>query len=290
MPLLLLGGCGDVSNALFLEDAAYVAALPDPDRLRLDLPWAAAEGAPELLTLSLEVESGVSTTLDGVLAGTEALRALAPNERGLASRAWGPYPDAGAWVTAWITRTGTSRYDWEFAATPDVDGEPVPYLGGTHYAGDTVADGDGQFTWEHAAWGEVAGMETFGTVEVHYDVRDDAEVYAVVTDADGVESGRYGWTGTLETGELQYRFDTDVEGDAVTVAVALGWTTTGARADAWIDGVVGAFEDPRWTQCWDPEGQLAFEEDTAGWVEPSGEVAACPYPDPAYPDRLDDVG
>lgn len=286
--LLGLLGCGDVSNAVFLEDAEYVAALPEADRLRIALPWTPTATSPDLLTLSVDAEQGITTTLDGILAGTEALRALAPNERGLASRAWGPYPDAGTWVTAWVNRGGSSRFDWGFSATRDLDAEPVAYLTGIHYAGVTVPEGDGSFRWDHAAWGEVAGMETFGVVSVEYDVREAAVVQVEVAAEEPASSTRFAWRAADP--DFQYRFDTELEGEAVTVDVRLRWTDTGARADAWLDGLVGSFGDPRWTQCWDGAGALTFEEDTEAWREGTGALESCPFLDAARPDALEGAG
>ena len=55
LPLALLAGCGDVSNAWILEDVEFLDALPSEDRQNVALTDDAAKDtadAPSLLTVS----------------------------------------------------------------------------------------------------------------------------------------------------------------------------------------------------------------------------------------------
>lgn len=288
MALWLLVGCGDVTNDVFRDDSAFVAAVPDPARLALDLPWSvAADGTPDLLATSVTVADGVSAALATALDARGALVATSPSSRADDVRTWGPFGYLSGWVTAEVAR-GTDAWSWSFVGDTLAFDAAAPYLQGEHHDA-----GDGAFAWDHAAWAALAETSGAGAVGVTYDLADGTDLLVEVDglsfDGGEAASGRYAWWAGEHDGDLQYRYDTVVAetGDAVTVAVRLRWVPGGGgRADAWVDGMVGQVRDPRWTQCWDASGALTFEEVTTAPEAVTGDVAACPFAEPATADRL----
>lgn len=293
LPLLLLFGCGDVSNAWILEDVEFLDALPSEDRQSVALEEDAAKDtadAPSLLAVSREIATQVNTTLFQVLWAVDEVRQLRPTERSETGRVWGPFEfweDVSLRLT--IERSSLGRFDWAIDAIGD---ETVPYIDGRHYAGDTVAAGDGQFSWSYDEVAPMVGSGAQGRVTVDYDNRDGIDF---LVDLDGVSDGggdpvtaRYAYQ-LGETGDFQYAtlYDLDSDGDFEDASIRTRWVPGGGgRADfVATGGSLGELVE-RWTQCWDTSLALVYEGDTYGWVEDSGDEADCAFGSFAEVDRI----
>ena len=296
LPLFLLVGCGDISNALLLEDAAFIDALPSEERHTVALEASAAKGlgdAPSLLQLSYAVSSEVNRAIFEVLWAVDEVRELRPTERTDDTRRWGPFDlREGAQVEVWVERTGAGRYDWGVDAF--VDGEELPYIAGTHYAGETVAAGDGRFLWTFDDLATRVGDPARGTVEVDYDNRLGVDLIVRI---DGVTDGSeppvsadYAYRLVAGEGDFQYATSGDLgPGDGL---IEDYWARTrwfqgeGGRADVVVNGgSLGGLEE-RWTQCWDGRLALVHETDTLDFVTTVGDEADCAFSSFAEVDRL----
>lgn len=297
--LLLLGACGDISNAWVLEDAAFLDALPSEERHTVAIEAEAAKGigdAPSLLQLSAGVASSVNLTIFEVLLAMDDVRALRPSERTDDGRVWGPFPwREGVELTVWVERTGAGRFDWGVDAA--ADGEQLPYIAGTHYAGDSVAAGDGSFTWTFDEVAARAGDDARGAVSVDYDNRDGVDL---LVHLEGVGDGTaapltadYAYRNISGEADFQYAWSADLgtpDGLLEDASIRTRWVVgEGGRADAVVTGGtladLGGLEE-RWTQCWGSRGTLTHESDTLGFVETVGEESDCRFPSFAEVDRL----
>lgn len=284
LPLVLLVGCGDISNAFLLEDAEFLDALPSGSRHTVTLEPEAAKGwrdhAPALLVLSGNVSDTVNGTLLEVLDAIDNVRTLRPTERSSDTRRWGPFPWAGIELAVWIARTGTGRFDWGVDAISGAT--TLPYIAGTHYAGDTVAAGDGAFTWSFDEVAALVGDTSRGTLTVDYDNRAGIDL---LVDIDGVTSGveppvtaRYAFRLLDGEGDFQYTTSGDINADGLVEdsSIRTRWTAgVGGRSDAIVTGgSLGSYVE-RWTQCWDGPVNLVYEADNMGLVTPVGTEAEC---------------
>lgn len=297
LPLLLLVGCGDVSNAWILEDAEFVSALPDSDRHTVALESTdltkGVEDWPELLALSYGVSRDVNALILQVLWSVDYVRTLPPDTRTEDGRRWGPYAwDEGVEFEIWVERAGPGRFDWGADAIGPVG--TAPYVVGTHYAGDTVAAGDGQFTWTVDAVAEMIGDPSRGTLVVDYDNRDGIDLLVELVDVtDGSEdatNAMYAYQLIGEEGDFQYRTAADLgsaDGRIEDIAVRTRWNReTGGRSDATVSGgsLVGA--DELWSQCWNDTLAQTYQADTYGWFTQEGAESDCAYTSFGAVDRL----
>lgn len=296
LPLaLLLTACGDISNAFLLEDTEFLDALPSSARQTVSIEPEGAKGwldhAPTLLVVSYEVSTSVNDLLLGVLDTMDYVRTLRPSERTEDARRWGPYPYKGVDVEVWNTRTGAGRFDWGVDALADAG--TLTYIAGTHYAGDSVAAGDGQFTWRLGDAAERVGEPARGTLVVDYDNRAGIDL---LVDIQGVTDGTtapltalYAYRLAEGEGDFQYTFSADVNDDGLVedCAIRTRWNVgLGGRADALVTG--GSLGDTveRWSQCWDAAVYLVYEADDQGFVTPVGAEGDCSFPSFAEVDRI----
>lgn len=298
-PLLLLPllatGCGDISNAWLLEDAEFLDALPSEARHTVALDADTAKGlgdAPELLLASYQVAQSVNRPIFEVLGAIDDVRETRPTERTADGRRWGPYPlRSGVEVEVWVERTGGGRFDWGVDAI--ADGDTFPYIAGTHYAGETVAEGDGQFTWTFDEVAVRAGDPARGTVEVDYDNREGVDLLVFI---DGVTDGTaapvsadYAYRALDGEGDFQYVTPWDIDSDRVfeDVSVRTRWMLgDGGRSDAVLSGGSFGAYVMRWSQCWDRGDGLVYQADDLGLVEALGAESDCRFPTFAEVDRL----
>ena len=301
MLVLTLLACGNVSNAVFAEDAEFVAALPAEDRTTLDLPGTSLVSGtkaelgevPELLAISLDVAVTVNSAIFDILGLVDDVRTIAPSARTRDTRSWGPLPACGGDLTAEVVRSGASQFDWRFNGANALGS--ADFLTGTHYAGSSVAAGDGQFTWDHARYGAFCGEESAGRLIVDYDNREGVDLLVTL---DALQSGTqdiwdadYAYRYADESGDFQYLTTYDIEDDdtdeLATVAVRTRWSRTlGGRSDAVLTG--GALEDRivQWTQCWGADLGMTYQHDSYALTEDLGDASACLYADFAEVDRL----
>ncbi len=299
--ILVISGCGKVSNSIFEEDAEFTAALPDESGQTVgfsdDTTDETARGLGEradLVELSVAVASGVNAYVFAVLGVLDGVIDLPPAERTEDTRRWGPYTGECSVDFSLLMSRSVGVYDWSVSGHTAAADDAV-LLYGTHFAGTSVAAGDGRFVWDHTRWNEwCAGAET-GLVAVEYDNRDGVDLVVAVdgwtTTTGDVEDWTYAYRRTETAGDFQYRTVTDLEGDGsdelATVAVRDRWIPgEGGRSDATVTG--GGFgEEPwLWSQCWGATGRLLWQEDSRGLTEQVGVAEACAFSDFAAVDRI----
>lgn len=300
MVFLLLLACGDITNAVFVEDAEYVAVLPSEDRTTLDVPGARELGAkaeapdrPELLVLTVDIAVGINGAIFEFLHTVDAVRALAPSSRTTNSRSWGPIPTCNGALGATITRTGTGEFDWRFVGTRA--GTDSTFLSGTHYTGRSVATGDGSFVYDHGAYGVFCDEDTAGRLVVDYDNREGVDLLVDLDqlrgDNDEVWDAAYAYRFAADEGDFQYQATYDLPDDdttnLATVSVRTRWIPdVGGRSDASVVGGGLQGRTMLWSQCWADGLNLVYQYDNLGVSTPVGTVAECPFADFAEVDRL----
>lgn len=298
--LLLLVGCGDISNSIFIEDEEFLAALPTKDGHTVDVgeDSDAAKGVrnpePSLLTVSWSVCRGVNVVIYQLLGAVDTIRAYPPSSRTTNGRTWGPYTwDETLDVSASMSRQG-DRYVW--GLTGDKDGEdPVTFTEGTHYAGETVATGDGAFHYDITTVGEWFGEDVVGSLDVDYDLRDGRDLLVAVNDAaeNGAEPASYTYAYRFIDGEgdFQFRTQSNLDWDGseklADVTVRTRWIKgVGGRSDATVTGGGLGAATLLWSQCWADDLTLTYEHDNAGYTDDVGAESACAYPERADIDRI----
>jgi hypothetical protein len=279
MLLFSLLACGDVTNAVFATGLTTGAK-------------AAYGEVPDLLATSAEVAGAVNGVTFDILGLVDEVRGLAPSARTHDSRHWGPLPACGGDLDATITRTGASQFDWVFTGTTPAGS--ADFLAGTHYAGSTVAAGDGTFRWNHAAWGAFCDLDTAGAFTVDYDNRDGVDLLVDIeglrTDGPDVWDADYAYR-FVEDGDFQYRTTFDLADDGsdepALVTVRTRWMPgTGGRSDATLTGGGLGTRVMAWSQCWGADLTLVYQHDDLGITEDVGDVTACVYSDFAVVDRI----
>jgi hypothetical protein len=328
----LLAGCaGPYSNALFAEDAEFLAALPAEDRNtvhfspgsagfeardpiadRAPAPAPPGDGRPDLRDFTEQITTSVNGLVLDMLSMVDLVRSQAPTERADDIRTWGPWPIdtlGDRQLLVEIVRSGLVQYDWVFRLAMDASGPWTDIFAGTHFAGVSVVQGDGEFWWDLDALSEASGASTAGRMDVDYDNR---EGHTFWLDFHGVEfeATKTPWTATYwysETpasiddantaagepvaydGDFEYLTTADVGSGPLleTILARTRWTADGAgRSDATVSGG-DLSEALTITQCWDSAGAVVYWVDSYGMFEVIGSVGACAYPDALYPEHLD---
>lgn len=296
MLILTLLACGDISNELFAEDALFLDAFPAEERTEVDPDESAssdrrADDTPLLFQMLVNTATTVNGTIKGILTIVDTVRTYPPSERTEDGRSWGPWAmeDAGGVdLSVWMNRSGQTRYDWGF------DGNGTTFLSGTHYAGETVATGDGAFVWDQTQLSEWNGDDFTGVFEVDYDNRAGVDVIMHGEDVQSGDDARayldYAWKRTGDEGDFQFRTPVDLEdgsGELADMELRARWVVgEGGRGDAVVSG--GAYGDTvlHWSQCWNSAHTLVYQWDDLGITEPVGDAGDCPYTEFAYVDRI----
>jgi hypothetical protein len=300
MYVLGLLACGDVSNALFEEDALFLAALPAEGEHTMSVEGDDGVAAralgdrAEQRSTSIEVAAGVNGPVLALLHGLDGVRSLPPSSRSENGRTWGPYQVDDAELTVEMSRPRDGEYDYALTATRD--GETAEILAGTHYAGATVATGDGAFTFDGgraSAWfGDGAWS---GVLTVDYDLRSGqdllVDIEGVTTAGGETVDAEYSFHREGGAGELQFHVPADVPDDGsdelVDIVMVTRWVDDeGGRADGTYTGGGLAGRTWNWAQCWAPGGGLVYEDDNLGIVEGMGDVADCVYEEAAEAGRV----
>ena len=300
--LPLLVGCGDpVSNQIFEEDADFYAALPAESRQTVafsdDTTDEEARGLGEradLVDLSVLVAADENAFIFTLLGVVDTVRTLPPAARTEDTRRWGPYSgDCGVDYGLLIART-SGVYDWSVSGHAAGEDEAI-VLYGTHYAGTTVAGGDGRFVWDHSRWAAWCGDTATGLMTVDYDNREGVDLIVNLddwsTDGSVPRAWTYSYARTDDAGDFQFRTETDLaddgSDDVATVTVRDRWIPgDSGRSDATVTG--GGFGDAtwRWSQCWDGHGRLTWQEDSLNLLPAEGDAAECPFAESAEVDRI----
>lgn len=280
-----LSGCGNITNAVFLEDADFAAVFPAEGRTTLaGPPGSDTEVPPELLALTLGVGTDLNDWLLTVTSAADTVRSAAPTSRTADGRTWGAYDWSGTDLTASAERTGGARYDWVF------DANGTGFTTGTHYAGPTVATGDGTFLWDQTALSEQAGGGARGRASVTYENREGVDLIVTFDDwtlddelADPADA-TLAYTLAVGSGDFQFRAQVDLAGETAPAQVRTRWVeNVGGRTDAQVSLEAG---DDTWTQCWNTDGTLVYAADTLTLVDPVGVDASCALHGVELPDRI----
>jgi hypothetical protein len=303
--LALLAGCGNpISNALFLEDAEFAAAVPSFEQLRIDFPaqdtsYSGADIPPpghasDLRSQSAAVAANLELTLADLAALGTFIRTDEPSLREEDLRSWGPSSlenGSRSLLLVDVVRSGEAQYDWAFMLGESSAGPWQPFFEGTHYSGATVAEGDGVLEADIGSLADALGQEREGRVLLDYDLREGVEVQLDLrgyreTEADRAVDIRYRYEADgAGAGDFQYGLEAELSpGDALErVGVRTRWkASTAMRADSRMEeGDLGS-EVFTMSQCWDESGVLVFQDDSWDLLPEIGAESACAYGKPLF--------
>jgi hypothetical protein len=282
---LVLLGCGaPISNAVFYEDAAFLAVLPSAHELHAPVAFATApDGSCDLLLGGVDAAAALDAAVGPAAASGDALRAEPADERSDVHRRWDPVtvaatvPDGVAvwWITAEIVRPQGGATSFTMDAATDADGDYAP-IG----SGSMSSDGAVTLAWDLAVAGELVGTDATGTLEASWTDITDAErqVDVQVVDGDGLPTGPawslVGTDGFAWSGFFTVTDDgAQLPGWTLAVQTEAGGRT---RGQVWRDAEPLAFE-----ACWDGDGKQIWLDGDAG-IAADGDEAGCAVP--AFPE------
>ncbi|MFH1464920.1 MAG: hypothetical protein ABIO70_11100 [Pseudomonadota bacterium] len=306
LPLLALAACDSpISNRMFYEDAEFLAAVPSFADHPIAVP-----GGPAAATLALDPPvpgqatdlraqgAGVAAQLTAALADLALLAAWIryqePSLREDDLRSWGPGSlenGTRALLVVDVIRSGLGQYDWAYQLSNSSRGPWEDFYVGTHFAGATVATGDGHLTADIAALASYLDEAREGFVTCTYDFREgtgfdiDLAGYRAGADEEPVDAHYRYRRDPGGAGDFQYGLDADIiaGSDLERSSVRERWIAGGAmRADLRLEG--GDLGEVIYTlsQCWDDAGVLVYQADSLGLVEPLGVAWACAFRKPEY--------
>lgn len=322
--VLALAACGDISDLgpeeqVRLLDAQFAMALPSPQDVAVDTPDddEATQGLQAQVNgLTRQICTGpqmnatdifcnghvqaaqLNALTRGLLAIVDFVRGLAPSERTLDSRSWGPYADdrnPGRTWEAHVLRSPSGscvdrvqvddgyagqgrRADGRFVYRWSIDvridgGEPLRVLSGCYRPGrGGTASGVGRLVWN----GKVArerlgdpGAKDMNQLTIDYDlISDQRRILATFIGAqadgnDGLEvrfGSRRAYDGSGGWGYL-LRLDVDGRGNLDQLAVRAQWRSDRAgRADAEVTLGDRPFFQFQVRQCWDARIEQSYLE------------------------------
>lgn len=279
--LLLLACGGDLTNRVFDEDAAFLAALPSSTQLTLSYPapaGAVSDNPAELYALNVEAVGSGQALVAAVTAATDEVLTLPPTERGEDWRVWGPTPfdaDPGLFLRVEMSRSATATtYAYAFQLAETSAGPWWEYVAGTHVVGEVeVALGSGSI--------DVAELGDGTSARLEYDLRDGREIELAAWSG-GASVLEWAWVeGADGGGSLDLLQPSDaipaLEGAASEeLATTSAWLGTGAgRGVARLSGGDLRGATVELVQCWAADGGVLWSWDSAGWTEEVGSEAAC---------------
>lgn len=288
MILLLLACSGDLSNEVFIEDAAFREALPHPDDVALAWPVDIEldEDSASMLQLTVEGLSAVLAWGERFVVATADTAAYAPTERGEDYRAWGPEP----WddVPGWFLRAELSRtrdgalYGFGIAASETSLGPWTEFVSGTWRPEPQEGeDWRGEATWQVS---QLSGGEG-GVVNLRYGSGAD-DTLVLELSSEGVEEAdreyRVEQAEDL-SGVLIYRSQEDFIDSAderrERILLLSQWDAEGAgRVDARLAGGDLGLTQIDLSQCWGADGRLTWQGAASelSWWPEQGEASDCP--------------
>lgn len=308
-------GCAEpVSNDIFASDRVFLEALPSKERHAVDveedgktLPPADTlpADAPFMLALTVGIAEDSNESVFEVLEYVDAIRTLPPTSRETNHRTWGPHQHAeNLWLKVDMSREGRSIYDWSFSVALSEDGTFVPFLYGSHFAGDSVARGDGAFVWDWGALAEELGVFTAGEWTVDYDNRVGKELLVefngVRGDAGGeAVDGAYWYWSDGVAGDFEARFPLEITDDDDESTAPLREQLQ--LRTRWLAGEGGRSDGSSWdgdwgdtvldvTECWSAENRTVYLAYESGWVLDEGDPSLCVFGDVAEVEHLPGEG
>ncbi len=291
---LALTACGDeFSNAVFDDDARFVAAAPSRTQLRIGLGGVASGLPVALVDVSALAESYVTTrrvALDlnavafGILRDVDALVATPPAERARGRRVWLPPTSGLDPVTSRfeVSEDGAGGYTYTLGQRRrgDDDGAWQTVLQGA-FSPD-AGGGAGLLVLDLSAAASPLTGGQRGRIHAGYVI--DGAAATVDMAFEGVVLGKGEAPSDAEffyardaAGAGTFDFET-VDDELGPVALRSRWIATGAgRTDGRIAGVAGAALA---SECWGEDFTRVYAASAAGSV---GDVSACAFADASAP-------
>ncbi|MCB9759257.1 MAG: hypothetical protein H6739_05415 [Alphaproteobacteria bacterium] len=283
-PLALAACGGDLSNQVFIEDAAFRAALPYVDDLTVVYPndldaTGLSEDLTFLDTTLVTLDSAaVWTTLFSAVCDTA--RTYAPSERGDDLRIWGPSPWAdrpGYFLRAEMSRTPDEAvYTYSIQAAATSVGIWREFFTGIWYTDpDTASEWQGEATWDLGVLGALLGEDADGEVILHYNQLEDAvelELIGTPTD-DRPGTATHLWQSAEGEGLFELRTELDFYGGDTLERYHLTtrWNPEGdGRGETLLSsGDLGPVQ-VLLSQCWSAAPSLSWQagaDDEAWWPD-----------------------
>ena len=318
--LLLHAACFDpYSNQLFEEDALFLAAIPDAERVTTHVPGSTEARAYAAATTGDEAQKyvgglaiyplwmvqtsiAVNEFIFGLLYLVEAIAAEPISEREENLRRWGPYPtESGNQVVLEMVRDG-ERFDYAMLWNDGTADDLAPFTG-SFLAGEVPREGVGEFLFDFELYEQLEpGLMgvTEGVLYVTHD-NSDGQVLLDIEVVDLLEAGaeepvnaRYAFyldpdgSGWFEFGD-EYNIENTDEANLELFEVRCRWQTDGAgRADSRISG---GDLDPwgaefRATECWNSDFRRTHYADDTAFTVDVGDPADCVYANEELPSHL----
>ncbi|MBK9368876.1 MAG: hypothetical protein IPN01_21675 [Deltaproteobacteria bacterium] len=292
--LLALTACGgDLSNAVFVEDAAFRAALP---QLAVSLAWPGGEviveepatGA-ELLSLPPTQDALVELAgaLDLLQVTVSPALSLSPSERGEDYRVWGPYPfeeAPGSFIRLEMSRTrDRALYSVALQAAATSLGPWTEFGVGLWSEEPLEDDLVGELGWDWGAYGAATGAEAQGHFTLAWSEGGE-HLRLHLAEIGGLEEATMSVLLAEGGGQLttEARVDLDDAG-GLPESLTLGsvWDAAGAGRGALSvsGGDLGLVSNTA-EHCWAADGALLWFSDEEGWGTTSGDELACASPPP----------
>ncbi len=326
LALALLAGCHDpYSNALFEEDALFLAAIPDADRVTTRVPVASGARAvaaeredpcegddwASFPIWTWQTSTDLNEMIFTLLYIVEFVAATPIAERLDGERVWGPVATGtGGAVELRMVRSGdddgVDRFDYAmtwFEEGADPSTGTVPFLG-SFEAGSVPREGVGSFSFDFGLYHQVEpdpdGLDG-GQIVVEHDnsggqVMLWIDVVGVTgTGIDEPASARYAFflDPLGDGGWFEYVWEGDLEGSATPAEeryeTRVRWTADGAgRGDARLSG--GDLEpwdiELRVSECWDPCWQVGYYAEVGEEAHEIGDAATCVFDEASLPSHL----
>lgn len=285
----LLGCSGSLSNAIFHEDAAFLAALPTYDELARPYPGAEDRTGDEALYYGATADSleGFAQYTLLITSVADTARLVAPSYRGDDVRIWGPgawdvYP--GTYLRLEVSRTSTHElYVYQFQASESPDGPWTEFVTGSTRLDEVES---GSLDWDQGALDSAIGVGGRGTYDIEYTLGEVTEIEMAATGlqigfSDVSSSNAWLIVDPDGSGLYELHYQQDIDGGAdipidEEIELVSRWTADGAgRGEAEVRGGDTDYPGLVFTQCWDLDGQLTFQEDSEGVLEVQGDEADC---------------
>jgi hypothetical protein len=306
---LLCAGCGNYST----EDLEFLAALPERESLRADVPAGAAGTASGALTAgaaacgigpaevwlqSKPASDSWNAGVDFVVGLVDAVRRHSPTSRSEDgnAREWGPFDDdrhPGHETRVLMQRerppelAGAPRYGYAFQSRPKGTAAWTTLIAGV-FEGPSAARGKGWVVLDFEAFwtAGVNGTDTpHGQMRIGYDRTSEPAVILLSLTQGGFgmeQQFEYFYRGWEDrSGAFAYRFRQN--GDVLTVETSYDPLGAGRDQVSFVaaSGATGGFQ-----QCWDAAACLVYVNDPANFTKvstscamppcpPTGDAAAC---------------
>jgi hypothetical protein len=262
---LLLAGCGDpISNALFYEDADFLAALPGRDRLAApEILLISTVGNSTIHALGVEQAQGIATLLDPLALTGDQLRTTSPSVRTDDFRSWAATPivrEDGAqwWARAEINRPSEGPFTWNIDYAQEREGPWLETALGQQEAPNTgvfqyLVDNDGTERTFQSRYG--VDVDGISSLELSLGLGPFAgDLYWAISG-----DGSITWTGRFDIGDR----------DDVLGAAQVAQTLIGGRAEGFALNDQTLF----FAECWDVTGRVVWSFDSV--LGETGRAESC---------------